>query len=241
MTNANLSHSAVSPEDVYAVSPTLAKYTGEAIANGVWKRPGLSVHDRSVITMAALIARNQTVGMLHYFKVSLDNGVTPAEISEIVTHLAFYAGWSNAFSAVAILKDIFAQRGIGHDQLPEVAPKLLPLEKAVPDEAARVAFIGQAIRPTAPGFAQITDDLLYHEVWQHPGLSVRDRNLITVSALIASGQSGFLGFYLNRAKLQGITQAEAAEMLEHLAFYAGWPHVIPAVAIVKDVFDQQPG
>jgi 4-carboxymuconolactone decarboxylase len=240
MSNSTPPHSAVSPEDVYAVSPTLAKYTGEAIANGVWKRPGLSAHDRSVITIAALIARNQTAGMLHYFNVSLDNGVTPAEMSEIVTHLAFYTGWSNAFSAVAILKDVFVQRGVTTGQLPEVSPELLPLAQAVPDESVRVAFIEQAIRPTAPAFAQCTDDLLYHEVWLRPGLRVRDRNLITVSALIASGQLGFLGFYFNRAKLQGVTKAEASEMLAHLAFYAGWPYAISAVAVVKEVFGEQP-
>ena len=57
------------------------------------------------MTVAALIARIQTIGMLHYFNLALDNGVTARELSEIITHLAFSPGWSNAFSAVAIATD----------------------------------------------------------------------------------------------------------------------------------------
>jgi alkylhydroperoxidase/carboxymuconolactone decarboxylase family protein YurZ len=55
---------------------------------------------------SALIARNQTIGMLHYFNIALDNNVKPGELSEIITHLAFYSGWSNAFSAVAVVSKI---------------------------------------------------------------------------------------------------------------------------------------
>ncbi|MGO7550593.1 carboxymuconolactone decarboxylase family protein, partial [Rhizobium leguminosarum] len=62
-------------------------------------------------TLAVLIARNQAVDLKHYLDVALDNGVTPTEVSEIITHLAFYAGWSNAMSAVAATKDVFKDRG----------------------------------------------------------------------------------------------------------------------------------
>ena len=104
---------AITPADVKAVSPALAHYTKNAIVEGVWKRVALSPRDRSLVTVATLIARIQAVGMQHYFNKAIDSGVTPAELSEIVTHLAFYSGWSNAFQAVAILQPIFAERGIG--------------------------------------------------------------------------------------------------------------------------------
>jgi hypothetical protein len=68
-----------------------------------------------------------TLIMLHYFNIALDNKVTPSELSEIITHLAFYSGWSNAFAAINIVKDIFEQRGIKADQLPPAGPELLPL------------------------------------------------------------------------------------------------------------------
>src|SRR5450631_1506044 len=113
---------ALAPEEVRIVSPALEKYTHSAIDNDLWRRPELSPRDRSIVTVAALIARNQTIGMLHYFNLALDNAVRPSEISEIITHLAFYSGWPNAYSAVAIVKDIFVQRGIGLDQLPGASP-----------------------------------------------------------------------------------------------------------------------
>jgi 4-carboxymuconolactone decarboxylase len=74
--------------------------------------------ERSIVTIAALVARNQPVEMPHYLNVALDSGVKPREISEIITHLAFYSGWANAVSADVIAKDVFAKRNIGADQLP---------------------------------------------------------------------------------------------------------------------------
>jgi 4-carboxymuconolactone decarboxylase len=87
-------------EDLRSVSPALEHYTKGPLLDGVWKRPGLSPRDRSVVTVAALIARIQTIEMPFHFGLALDNGVKPRELSEIITHLAFDAGWANAMSAV---------------------------------------------------------------------------------------------------------------------------------------------
>jgi 4-carboxymuconolactone decarboxylase len=122
-----LSHLAQA-NDVHTVAPALEKYTQTRLLGDVWKRPGLSSRDRSVVTVAALIARNQTIEMPYYLNVALNNGVKPREISEIITHLAFYSGWGNAMSAVAVAKVVFAQRGIGPDQLPEASPAPLPID-----------------------------------------------------------------------------------------------------------------
>src|SRR3989454_11496149 len=118
------------PSDIGTVAPALEKYTQERLLGDVWKRSGLSPRDRSIVTLAALIARNQTIEMPYYLNLALDNGVKPREISEIITHLAFYSGWSNAMSAVVAAKDVFAARNIGGDQLPAASPTLLPLDKA---------------------------------------------------------------------------------------------------------------
>ena len=83
-------------EDVRAVAPALEKYRQDTLFGDLWKRPGLNLRDRSIVTLAALITRNQTAEMPHYLNFALDNGVKPSEVSEIVTHLAFYAGWGNA-------------------------------------------------------------------------------------------------------------------------------------------------
>ena len=89
----NLLPSVLTYEDVRSVAPALEHYTKEALLNGLWKRPELSPRDRSFVTVAALIARLQTIEMPFHFALALDNGVKPGELSEIITHLAFYSGW----------------------------------------------------------------------------------------------------------------------------------------------------
>lgn len=239
MNTSNPPQSSLTPEDIQAVSPVLASYTQKSISDGLWKRPGLSARDRSFVTVSALIARIQTIGMLHYFNIALDRGVKASELSEIVTHLAFYSGWSNALSAVPSLKAIFAQRGIGADQLPGVSPQLLPLDEGT--EAQRAAAVEQNFGAVAPGVVEYTTDLLFRDLWLRPALAPRDRSLVTVSALIAAGQVAQITYHLNRAMDNGLTQAQASEVLTHLAFYAGWPNVFSALPVVKDVFAKRQG
>ena len=150
----NIQGRRLSPNDVRGVAPALEKYTEDRLYGEVWKRPGLAPHDRSIVTIAALIARNQTLAMSYYFNQALDNGVKPSEISEIITHLAFYSGWANAFGAVGVAKDVFAQRGIGPDQLPAASVQLLPLDEAA--EAQRAAYVGSQFGSVAPGIVQYT-------------------------------------------------------------------------------------
>lgn len=237
MTEHSLPHSALTPDDIHAVSPALASYTQKSIGEDLWKRPGLSPRDRSLVTVAALIARIQTIGMLHYFNIALDSGVKASELSEVVTHLAFYSGWSSALSAVPILKDIFEQRGIGADQLPEASPMLLPLDQAA--EAQRASMVEKNFGAVAPGVVQYTTDLLFRDLWLRPALAPRDRSLVTVSALIASGHVAQITYHLNRAMDNRLTQAEASEVLTHLAFYAGWPNVFSALPVAKEIFEKR--
>ena len=126
-------------EDIRMIAPGLEKYTQNALFGDVWKRPGLAPRDRSMVTLAALIAHNQTAEMPYYLSLALDNGVKPREVSEIITHLAFYSGWSNAMAAVAVAKDVFAQRGIEPDQLPAATPPPLPLDEAAEAQRASVS------------------------------------------------------------------------------------------------------
>jgi 4-carboxymuconolactone decarboxylase len=220
------------------VSPALASYTQSSIGEDLWKRPGLSPRDRSLVTVSALIARIQTIGMLHYFNIALDSGVKASELSEIVMHLAFYCGWPSALSAIPILKEIFAERGIDADQLPEVSPQLLPLDEAA--EAQRAVTVDKNFGAVAPGVVQYTTELLFRDLWLRPALAPRDRSLVTVSALVALGQVAQITYHLNRAMDNGLTQAQASEVLTHLAFYAGWPNVFSALPVLKDIFDKHP-
>jgi 4-carboxymuconolactone decarboxylase len=222
-------------EDLRTVAPAFAKYTEGPLLDGLWKRPDLSLRDRSIITVSALIARNQAIEMPHHFNLALDNGVKPSELSEIITHLAFYSGWANATSAVAVAKEVFAKRGIVSDQA--ASGELLPIDEAA--EAQRSARVEQDAGSVAPGVVQYTSDLLFHDLWLRPALAPRDRSLVTVSALIASGQTAQITYHLNRAMDNGVTKAQASEMLTQLAFYAGWPNVFSAIPVVKTIFEKR--
>lgn len=224
-------------DDVWAVSPALAQYTAGPLLDGVWKRPELTPRDRSVVTVAALIARIQLIEMPYHFALALDNGVKPGELSEIVTHLAFYAGWANAMSAVAIAKDIFHRRGIGVDQLPPAKDKLLQLNEEA--EKQRATQVSNNFGAVSPGLVQKTTDLLFRDLWLRPALAPRDRSLVTVSALIANGQTAQITYHLGRAMDNGLTQEQASEVLTQIAFYAGWPCAFSALPVVKDVFEKR--
>ena len=107
----------VAPPDMQAITPPLAAYTDDVLFGDVWKRTELAPRDRSLVTVAALIAGGHTQQMTGHFNRALDNGVKPAEIAAVITHLAFYAGWPRAVSAVGVAKDVFAKRGIATDAL----------------------------------------------------------------------------------------------------------------------------
>lgn len=227
----------LSRKDVQAVSPALERYATEKLANDLWKRPGLSPRDRSVITVAAIITRDQGVLLPEQLNLALDNGVKPAEISEIITHLAFYAGWGNAMAATAIAREVFEARGIGADQLPQAVVAYLPLDQRA--EADRAARVEEGTGPASPGLVRDTAEVLFRNLWLRPDLAPRDRSLITVSALIAAGQIEQIPYHLNRAMDNGLMRAEASEVISHLAYYAGWPKAFSAAPIARSVFEKR--
>jgi len=131
-----------------------------------------------------------------------------------------------------------SHRKIGTDQLPPASPALLPLDEAA--EAQRATRVGQQFGTIAPALMQDTTNLLFRDLWLRPDLAPRDRSLVTVSALIATGQVAQIPYHLNRAMDNGLTQAQAGEAISHLAFYVGWPNVYSALPVAKDVFEKRP-
>jgi 4-carboxymuconolactone decarboxylase len=88
----------------------------------------------------------------------------------------------------------------------------------------------------APKLAELTDKVLFGDVWERPGLSKRDRSLVTVSALIAMNRPDQLRSHLARARENGLTEEELVEAITHLAFYAGCPNAVTAVSVAREVF-----
>ena len=96
----------------------------------------------------------------------------------------------------------------------------------------------QAMGDLAPKFAELTDNVLFGDIWERKELSKRDRSLITVSALVALNRTDQLRFHLQRALENGVKKQELIEEITHLAFYSGWPTAVNAVTVAKEVFSK---
>src|SRR5436189_5680556 len=94
------------------VAPALGEYTDNVLFGEVWERAGLSKRDRSLITVATLVALYRTNELPYHLKRALDNGVSRDELVELITHLAFYAGWPTANTAVTIARRVFEEHGV---------------------------------------------------------------------------------------------------------------------------------
>ena len=222
----------VAPPAVYDVAPGLGHFTDDVLFGEVWLRKELAPRDRSLVTVAALVSTGKAGQIPGHVRRALDNGVKAEEIGELITQLAFYSGWPNAISAVSEVKTIFQERGIG----PVAGSADTPIALEATKEAARAAMVNGTVAPTAPALADLTNRVLFGDLWRRAELAPRDRSLVTMAALIAIGQPEQLPFHANRAMDNGLTRIEASEVATHLGFYAGWPRAMSAVPVLERVF-----
>ena len=113
------------------------------------------------------------------------------------------------------------------------------VQAAATDAAVKPRPSQGPIGDFAPKLAELTDDVLYGDVWERPQLSKRDRSLVTVAALIALNRPEQLRSHLIKARENGVTQDELIETITHLAFYCGWPNAVNAIGVAKEVFDKK--
>jgi 4-carboxymuconolactone decarboxylase len=97
--------------------------------------------------------------------------------------------------------------------------------------------VGEAVLSIVPKLVEIANTVIFGEIWQRPGLSKRDRSLITVAILVALGREQHIRDHLVRALQNGVTREEISELITHLAFYVGWPAAMTGALVAKDVFE----
>jgi 4-carboxymuconolactone decarboxylase len=112
-------------------------------------------------------------------------------------------------------------------------------QQVPPSKETQQSRAQQLMGDIAPKLAELTDSVLFGDVWERPGLSKRDRSLVTISALIAMNRPDQLRSHLALARQNGVTETEIVEAITHLAFYSGWPNAVSAVAIAREVFKQK--
>lgn len=95
----------------------------------------------------------------------------------------------------------------------------------------------KALGDFAPKLVELTDDVLFSDIWERPELSKRDRSLITCAALVATGKTEQMDFHFPKAIENGVTKAELIELITHLAFYVGWPAAMSAITRAKQLLE----
>jgi 4-carboxymuconolactone decarboxylase len=210
------------------IAPGLATLTDEVLFGDVWRRPELSPRDRSLVTVSVLIATGKPAQLAGHLGRALDNGVRPSEASGLLAHLAIYCGWPSAVSALEVYDQVYTARKVDTAALRNVGPRL----PAAAGDAARARAVAEALGAVAPKFVQLTNDVVFDDLWRRSDLSPRDRSLVTIAALAAMGDDEQLDLYLRRGVESGLTRDQITEALTHLGFYAGWGKATKAMAAV---------
>jgi 4-carboxymuconolactone decarboxylase len=216
--------------------PGMAVYTNEVLFGDVWVRPQLSPRDRSLVVISVLIATNKPAQLQGHLGRALSNGVTPVEASGVLTHLAIYSGWPSAVSALDVFEQVYNSRRV---DLGSLRTALAPLPEPA-WEAARERSTNEHFGTIAPKFTELTNDVVFANLWRRSDLGVRDRILVTLAALAGMGDDELLDFYLRRAVESGLTREQITEAFTHLAFYAGWAKATKAMEATARVLGTAP-
>jgi 4-carboxymuconolactone decarboxylase len=209
------------------IAPGLAALTDDVLFGDVWRRPELSPRDRSLVTISVLIATGKPAQLAGHLGRALDNGVQPREASGVLAHLAIYSGWPSVVSALEVYDQVYTTRKIDDADLRAAGPRL-----PSPSDAARAREVSNALSVVAPKFSQLTNDVVFDDLWRRSDLTPRDRSLVTIAALAATGDNDLLEFYLRRGIESGLTGVQITEAVTHLGFYAGWGKATRAMTAV---------
>jgi 4-carboxymuconolactone decarboxylase len=210
------------------IAPGLATLTDDVLFGDVWRRPELSLRDRSLVTISVLVATGKPAQLAGHLGRALDNGVQPSEASGVLAHLAIYCGWPSAVSALDVYDQVYTARKVDTAALRTVGPRL----PTATSDAARARAVNDEFEAIAPKFVQLTNDVVFDNIWRRSDLSARDRSLVTIAALAAMGDEDQLGVYLRRGLETGLTRTQITEALTHVGFYAGWAKATKAMTAV---------
>ena len=213
---------------LYAGSPYLGELRNSVVYDEIWERPYLSKRDRSLITIAVLQALVRDELEIHIPR-GLDNGLTPEEISEIILHVTFYAGWPTGVQASLIAAEAFDERGLALGELPRTTSTA-----AAGDISAELSRAYRSV----PRLGELRNSVLYGDIWERPLLSKRDRSLVTVAVNQALYATNELRTHISRALDEnGVTPQEISEVILHVTFYAGWPAAVNAGRLATEAFE----
>ena len=225
------------------IAPDLGRYIVEFAFGDIYLRPGLDAPQRQLATVAALAAQGDTAPQLKFhIDAALQVGVTPIEIIEALIHLVPFAGFPRALNAVAVARKSFTDTGT------TFIPPVQNDDSSRYDRGARrlVEIDGQhgldvieSLHDISPDLGRYIVEFAFGDVYNRPWLSPQRRQLVTIGALTALGDTApQLRVHIGAALNVGLDRSHVIEALIHLVSYTGFPRVLNATTVARDVFAQ---
>lgn len=225
------------------LSPDLSRLTVEGPYGDAMSRPGLDLKSRELLNVAALTALASTRPALKYHIAGmLNTGWTPREVVETIQHALVYSGFPAALDGLTLAREVFKERGIAYEPVsarPQGDNWQLGIENLRQTGGDEVANTAGAFAALAPDLARLTVEFAHGEVWNRPGLSLKDRELATLAMVIANGnQDDSVRYHVEACLRAGWTRTELTEVLIQMPFYVGWPQALTATAPALEVFER---
>ncbi len=221
----------------YELAPDMYRITTESLYGSIWSRPGLDIKYRAIATLTVAAVQLATPQVRAHVRNSLNVGVTPEEMIEVLMMVAFYGGIPASYNALAIAKEIFDERGIESVSAksfdPAMASEVL-YEQGVAKHRELIpdVFGYHTIDPTPEerDLDVLMQEYLWGSIWTRPGLDMKSRIVCALAALVVSGSYDLSTRRMIEGALRyGLSKAEIMEMAMHLAFYVG---ILPARAFM---------
>ncbi|MFE2144020.1 carboxymuconolactone decarboxylase family protein [Streptomyces sp. NPDC059456] len=226
------------------IAPDLGRYVVEFAYGDVYARPGLDLRERELSTVAALTAQGDTAPQLNFHvDAALHVGVRPEEVVEALIHLVPFMGFPRVLNAVGVARTVFADRGVTFE--PPVANDsrdrfLRGTEKLVEIDGHHGLEVIESLKDIAPDLGRYIVEFTFGDVYQRPWLSARRRQLVTVAALTAFGDTApQLRVHIGAALNVGLSPAQVVETLIHVVPYVGFPRALNAIAVAREVFEKR--
>lgn len=224
------------------VSPHISRYIIEFYGQ-VFSNPVLTYQQREMIVISALISLGDTPNQLKWhMNFALKIGITPDEIIEIATHCIPFCGFPRALNAVGVAKQLFAEQNIEVNIEDELLHNVgerreRGLAKLQEIDGQHGDAVVDSLVDIAPRLAEQIIEFAFGEIYSRSGLNSKQRQLVTLGALTAQGGcEPQLRVHLNAAIRVGLTREEIIEALLQLSPYTGFPKVLNAITVAKEIF-----
>lgn len=229
-------------ESLRDIAPDLGRYIVEFAFGDVYSRPGLDDRQRQLVTIGALAAQGDTAPQLDFhLDAALRVGVGPVEIMEALVQIVPFMGFARALNAVAVAREVFTRRGITFEppvQTDQRDRYERGAEMLVTVDGQHGLDVIESLRDIAPDLGRYIVEFTFGDVYYRRWLPLPERQLVTIGALTAFGDTApQLRVHLGAALNVGLSRAQVIEALIHIVSYAGFARVLNAITVAREVFE----